>query len=67
MLPLIMFTGEIADAKVVLHRERRRRSKKFISLTYKNEVYTLKGNVLFPQNLNISSPELYKRFLRYTI
>ena len=25
MLPLVMFTGEIADAKVVLHKERKKK------------------------------------------
>ena len=28
MLPMVMFSGEIADAKVVLHKERRRRRNK---------------------------------------
>ena len=45
MLPLVMFSGEIADAKVVLHKERRRRKRDIIDL--RQEVYVFAGVYLF--------------------
>ena len=57
MLPLVMFTGEIADAKVVLHRERRKKKKK-MSFSWRNILHPerKKENIIAACIMHIDLP-----------